>query len=312
VAGAPDSVLLLAFGGPTSREEIRPFLDNVLRGRPLPGERYEEVVSHYEMFGGVSPLTRLTLRQAEGLRDRLAADGAPLPVYVGMRHWKPFIAEALSTMAARGHEWGIGLILGAHPSRASREAYYDAVNAAQQEVGPAAPRIDYAGSWFDHPLFIEALADRLREALGRLPGERRASAAVVFTGHSLRSAMPDAADYAASLRRTAALVAGALGIERWSLAYQSRGGPPGEPWLEPDVADELAAQGRQGARDVVVDPIGFVCDHIEVLYDLDTAARAAAAKLGLGFERAGTVGDHPAFLRLLAATVRETIARVSA
>ena len=139
MVGAPDSVLLLAFGGPTSPEEIRPFLDNVLRGRPVSKERYEEVVSHYEMFGGVSPLTRLTLRQAEGLRDALADEGPPLPVYVGMRHWKPHIREALSTMAGRGHEWGIGLILGAHPSHASREAYHDAVNTAQGEVGPAAP-----------------------------------------------------------------------------------------------------------------------------------------------------------------------------
>ncbi len=311
MVGAPDSVLLLAFGGPTSPEEIRPFLDNVLRGRPVSKERYKEVVSHYEMFGGVSPLTRLTLRQAEGLRDALADEGPPLPVYVGMRHWNPHIREALSTMAGRGHEWGIGLILGAHPSHASREAYHDAVNTAQGEVGPAAPRIDYTGSWFDHPLFIKALAGRVRDALSAVPDDRRGSASVVFTGHSLPVAMSDAAGYAASLKCTAALVASALGIDRWTLVYQSRSSSPPEPWLEPDIVDELSTQQQQGVRDVIVAPIGFVSDHVEVLYDLDTEARAAADKLGLGFQRAGTVGDHPAFLRMLAAVVRETIARVA-
>jgi ferrochelatase len=311
VASAPDSVLLLAFGGPTSPEEIRPFLDNVLRGRPVSKERYEEVVSHYEKFGGVSPLTRLTIRQAEGLRKVLARDGQPLSVYVGMRHWKPYIHDALSTMAGQGHEWGIGLILGAHPSQASREAYYDAVQAAQDEVGPAAPRIDYTGPWFDHPLFIEALTARVRDALSALPDDRRGSASLVFTGHSLPVAMSDASGYAASLECTADLVAGALGIENWTLVYQSRSGSPREPWLEPDIVDELATQRQRGARDVIVAPIGFVCDHVEVLYDLDTEARLAAERLGLGFQRAGTVGDHPAFLRMLAAVVRETIKRVA-
>lgn len=311
MASAPDSVLLLAFGGPTSRDEIRPFLDNVLRGRPIPQERYDEVVSRYEMFGGVSPLTRLTIRQAEGLRDVLARDGHPLPVYVGMRHWKPSIREALSTMAGQDHEWGVGLILGAHPSAASRDAYFDAVQTAQDEVGPAAPRIDYTGDWFDHPLFIEALADRVGDALAALPDDRRGAASLLFTGHSLPVKMSDASGYAASLQCTAGLVAGALGIDDWSLVWQSRSGSPREPWLEPDIVDELSAQQQRGARDVVVAPIGFVCDHFEVLYDLDTAARAAAGKLGLGFQRAGTVGDHPAFLRMLAAVVQETIRQVA-
>jgi ferrochelatase len=312
VASAPDSVLLLAFGGPTSPEEIRPFLDNVLRGRPVPKERYEEIVSHYEKFGGVSPLTRLTIRQAEGLRDTLARDGHPLPVYIGMRHWKPYIREALSTMAGQGHEWGIGLILGAHPSHASREVYYDAVQTAQDEVGPAAPRIDYTGPWFDHPLFIEALVGRVRDALSAVPDDRRGSASLVFTGHSLPVAMSDASGFAASLECTAGLVAGALGIDNWTLVYQSRSGSPREPWLEPDIVDELATQKERGARDVIVAPIGFVCDHVEVLYDLDTEARLAADKLGLGFHRAGTVGDHPAFLHMLGEVVRETIKRVAA
>jgi ferrochelatase len=312
VASAPDSVLLLAFGGPTSPEEIRPFLDNVLRGRPLPKERYEEIVSHYEKFGGVSPLTRLTIRQAEGLRDTLARDGHPLPVYIGMRHWKPYIREALSTMAGQGHEWGIGLIRGAHPSHASGEAYYDAVQTAQDEVGPAAPRIDYTGPWFDHPLFIEALVGRVRDALSAVPDDRRGSASLVFTGHSLPVAMSDASGYAASLECTAGLVAGALGIDNWTLVYQNRSGSPRQPWLEPDIVDELAAQKERGARDVIVAPIGFVCDHVEVLYDLDTEARLAADKLGLGFHRAATVGDHPAFLHMLGEVVRETIKRVAA
>lgn len=310
MAGSPDSVLLLAFGGPTGMDAVRPFLDNVLRGRPVPKKRYEEIVAHYEMFGGVSPLTDLTLQQADGLRHALARDGAPLPVYVGMRHWKPFIREALSTMAGQGHEWTVGIILGAHPSPSSRDAYYDAVDSAIREVGPAAPRIDHAGPWFEHPLFIEALAGRVRESLTSMPENRRSAAAVVFTGHSIPVAMSDESGYAASLKKTAELVAHSLGVEGWSLAYQSRSGSPHEPWLEPAIGDELITRHHKGVRDVVVAPIGFVSDHIEVLYDLDIEASAVAGELGLGFFRAGTVGTHPAFLRMLATVVRDTITRV--
>ena len=180
MTGGFDAVLLLAFGGPSRPEEIRPFLDNVLRGRPVPAERYEEVVQHYIEVGGASPLARLTERQAEGLRSRLADGGPDLPVFVGMRHWHPYVREALEKMTADGLRRAVGIILAPHPSAASREAYFQAVAEARRQVGDAAPAVEFVGAWHDHHLLIAALADRLRDALGEIPADRRAAAALVF------------------------------------------------------------------------------------------------------------------------------------
>jgi ferrochelatase len=314
---AVDSVLLLAFGGPTRPEEIRPFLDNVLRGRPIPPARVEEVVQHYLDVGGSSPLNALTARQAEGLRAALRRDGPDLPVYVGMRHWHPMVREALAEMQRHGHRRAVGIVLAAHPSDASREAYARCVAEARQAIGDGAPAIEFVGPWFDHPLFIDALVGRVNDTMAPIPEERRARAAILFTAHSIPVAMSERSGYERSLRRTADLVARATGLAGWRLVYQSRSGNPAERWLEPDISDairELATSGdaagtttggAAGAVEVVVAPIGFVSDHVEVLYDLDVAARAAAAAAGVGFHRAPTPGDHPAFLRLLATLVRD-------
>jgi protoporphyrin/coproporphyrin ferrochelatase len=312
VTRAFDSVLLLAFGGPSRPEEIRPFLDNVLRGRPVPVERYEEVVQHYIEVGGSSPLTRLTASQADGLRARLAGGGPDLPVFVGMRHWHPYIRETLAAMQAAGLRRAVGIILAAHPSPASREAYHQAVSEAQHRMGSDAPAVEFVGAWHEHPLFIEALADRLRDARAEVPAARRGAAALVFTAHSLPVAMSETSGYEASLRRTAELVARAACVTDWRLAWQSRSGGPHEPWLEPDVRDVVAEVARQGSRDVVLAPIGFVSDHVEVLYDLDIQARAAAGAARIGFHRAGTAGSHPAFLDLLAELVRGRVGQAEA
>ncbi|HYV86822.1 MAG TPA: ferrochelatase [Patescibacteria group bacterium] len=299
-----DAVLLLAFGGPTRSEEIRPFLDNVLRGRPVPPERYEEVVRHYLEVGGSSPIARLTESQAEGLRSRLASDGSGLTVFVGMRHWHPYVSDTLATMAAGGLRRAVGIVLAAHPSPPSREAYRQAVEEGRRRVGATAPEVDFVGEWHDHPLLVAALADRLCDALAAVPADRRARAALVFTAHSLPAAMSETSGYETSLRRTAELVARAAGVPAWRLAWQSRSGSPRDPWLEPDVRDVIADVARDGSGDVVVAPIGFVCDHVEILYDLDVEARAAARAAGIGFHRAATAGTHPAFLDLLAELVR--------
>ncbi len=304
-----DAVLLLAFGGPVRPGDVRPFLENVLRGKPVPRERYEEVVRHYEEVGGASPLNRLTFAQAGALRDLLAREGPALPVYVGMRHWEPLIAETLAAMAREGRRRAVGIVLAAHRSPVSWEAYLRAVAEAQKTLGEAAPAVDYAASWSDHPLFLEALAARTLEALRAVPAERRDGARLVFTAHSIPAEMSQRAGYGEGLSRTAGLLAERLGIGVWTLAYTSRSGNPQDPWLEPDIGDALRELRRGGARDVVVSPIGFVSDHVEVLYDLDIAARRTAGEIGLGFFRAGTAGDHPAFTRLLSTLVRDVIAR---
>lgn len=308
-AGPHDSILLLAFGGPERAEDVRPFLDRVLEGKPIPKERYEEVVRHYEEVGGGSPLNRLTHQQAAALRELLAREGPPLPVYVGMRHWDPFIADTLATMSRAGMRRAVGLVLAAHRSDPSWDAYLRAVDEARKRLGPEAPAVDYVAAWSDHPLFIEALRDRTSAAIESVPAARRPGARLLFTAHSIPVGMSERSGYAASLKRTATLVAEGLEPRPWSLAFTSRSGRPSDPWLEPDIGDALRDLKGEGARDVVVSPIGFVSDHVEVLYDLDVAARRIADDLGIGFFRARTAGDHLSFTRMLAALVREVAAR---
>jgi len=304
-----DSVMLLAFGGPTRPRDVRPFLDNVLAGKPIPDERYEEVVRHYEEVGGASPINRLTFEQAEALRELLAHDGPSLPVYVGMRHWDPYISDTLAAMAREGRRRAVGLVLAAHRSAASWEAYLKAVDEARERLGETAPAVDYPAPWSDHPLFIEALAARTAAAIESVPASRRGAARLVFTAHSLPVDMAERSGYTSSLKRSAAAVAERLKMSTWSLAYTSRSGRPSDPWLTPGISDELSSLRHAGARDVVVSPIGFVSDHVEVLYDLDIAARRTADDLGIGFFRARTAGDHPSFIRMLAALVREVVTR---
>lgn len=299
-----DAVLLIAFGGPTRPEEIRPFLDNVVRGRPIPPERLDAVVEHYHLIGGRSPLNEITFRQAEALRRALGR----LPVYVGMRNWSPYIADALATMLAHGVREAIGIVLSPFACEASRERYTSAVEAAQAALGPRAPRIRYVPSWHVHPGFVGAMAERVTAALAPLAAARRADALLVFTNHSIPIAMADASPYVAEFTAAATAIAARAGHARWTLAYQSRSGSPRDPWLEPDVNALLDTLPATGVRDVVLAPIGFICDHVEVLYDLDVEAAQTAKKLGLTLVRAGTVADHPAFIAALAELVRAEIA----
>ena len=301
---AVDAVLLIAFGGPERPEDIRPFLQIVTEGRRIPPERLEEVAHHYEAIGGRSPLNALTQRQADALRGVLAAEGRPLPVRIGMRNWHPFLHETLAEMKDRGIHRALGIILSSLQTEASWDRYVQDVAAAREKVGPDAPEVVYAPTWGTHPLFIEAMADRARAALDTIPSPRRPDARLVFTAHSVPVAMAAGSPYAEHLAGAAGLVAERLGRTDWSLAYQSRSGSPRDPWLEPDVGDVIRRLAAAGARDVVVIPIGFVCDHVEVLYDLDVEARTVAASCGIGFHRAAAANDHPTFVAMLADLVR--------
>ena len=301
-----DAVLLIAFGGPTCMDDVRPFLANVLRGRPVPPERLESVVHHYELFGGRSPLNDLTFQQAAGLAAALRARGPRLPVYVGMRNWTPYLGETLAKMAADGMTHAMGVILSPLQSDASWERYMRDVAEARRAVGDSAPRVHYTAGWHAHPRFVEALADTLAATLATLGADRAADAAVVFTAHSIPVSMAAASPYVAQLTETATLVARRAGVTRWSLAYQSRSGSPRDPWLEPDILEVVREQARAGTRDVVVAPIGFICDHVEVLYDLDIEARQVAAEVGIGFSRVPTVNAGALFIDMLADVVRKT------
>jgi ferrochelatase len=299
-----DAVLLIAFGAPDRMEDVRPFLANVVRGRRVPPERIDAVVHHYARFDGHSPLTELTRFQARALEADLAARGAALPVYVGMRNWTPYLHETLARMRTDGVRRAVGIVMAPHRSYSSWDQYRENVAEARARVGEGAPEVDYLRAWFDHPGFIEAQADRVAATLDRVPSGERVTAHIIFTAHSIPSEMASRAPYVEQLTASGRLVAARLDHPRWSVAYQSRSGDPRSPWLGPDVNDVIRDLGREGATAAVVVPIGFVCDHIEVLYDLDMEARVTAEAAGLAFYRSGTVADHPAFIRMLGDLVR--------
>jgi ferrochelatase len=305
---AVDSVLLVAFGGPERPEDIRPFLQIVAAGRPIPPARLEDVAHHYEVIGGRSPLNALTRHQAAALADALAARGRALPVWVGMRNWHPFLHETLAEMKDQGRRRAVAVILSSLQTEASWARYVDDVAAARDKVGADAPEVVFAPAWADHPRFVDAMADRTRAALAQVEPARRAAARLVFTAHSVPVAMAAGSPYTAQLEATARVVAERLGRGGWSVAYQSRSGSPRDPWLEPDISDVIRALAREGARDLVVVPVGFVCDHVEVLYDLDVEARQVAEAAGVGFHRAPAANDHPDFIAMLADLVERTAA----
>jgi ferrochelatase len=306
-----DSVLIVSFGGPQGLADIRPFLANVVRGRRVSPERVEEVAHHYELFGGVSPITEVTRRQARGLQERLAASGHPLPVYVGMRNWHPLLADTLRDMYAAGHRHAIGFIAAAQHSYSSCQQYRENVRAAREELRRDGQdvAVTYVGSWFDHPLWIAANAAHVREAMVRLPEPLRAEARLVFTAHSIPTSMAGQSKYREQLETSSMLVASEVGVRDSTLVYQSRSGRPGDPWLEPDVCDYLRRARAEGLRAAVLCPIGFVCDHIEVLYDLDREAADVARDVGLAMTRAEAVNDDPMFLDMMADVVMKTLRR---
>jgi protoporphyrin/coproporphyrin ferrochelatase len=294
-----DSVLMIGFGGPTRANEVRPFLDNVLRGRPIPRERYEDVVHHYDLLGG-SPYNELTMRQAVALRAELAKRNASVPVAVGMRNWEPYVADAMRMLGDSGARRVLGFIMAAHRSEASFERYQGTVNDARAAIGDAAPEVMYPEPWHEHPLFIAAVASRTREAFAQLEFPDQPRARLIFTAHSIPLTMANAGPYVEQLTQSARMVAAELGIDTWQFAYQSRSGSPRDAWLEPDIKETIR---NLDAKTAVVVPIGFLCDHVEVLYDLDIEAAEVAREVGVRMERAPTVGDHPLFIEMMASIV---------
>lgn len=296
---ARHGVLMIAFGGPHRSEDIRPFLRHVLAGRPVPEERFESVVQHYEHLGGRSPISEHTERQARALQGALAARGYDCDLRVGMRHWTPWLKDTLRSFQEDGYEQVFGLIMAAQETEASLSRYQAAVETARQELG-SAPRVQYVTGWGLSEALIEAQACQLARALSTLPLSARADLRVLFSAHSIPVAMAQGSPYVTQLEETARRVAEKVGLSSWRLVYQSRSGNPREAWLEPDIVSALREQAAQGARAVLVAPIGFVCDHVEVLYDLDIEAAHAARALGLTLVRAQTLSAHPSFVAALA------------
>ncbi len=292
-----DAVLLLSFGGPEGPADVVPFLENVTRGRNIPRARLEEVGKHYFLFGGVSPINGHCRELIRTLRTELAQHGPDLPVYWGNRNWHPLLADTLSEMTTAGVRRAVAIATSAYSSYSACRQYLDDIARAQATVGTGAPIVEKLPPFYNHPGFIETMAAHTRDALARLdvpPARTR----LVFTAHSIPIAMAATAGYEAELHEASALVASRIAPTDipWDLVYQSRSGPPTQPWLEPDVCDHLRALRADEVDGVVVVPIGFVADHMEVKFDLDTEARAVADELGLRMERAPAVGAAPTFV----------------
>jgi protoporphyrin/coproporphyrin ferrochelatase len=302
-----DAVLLIAFGGPTSSEEIRPFLARVTKGIAIPPERLEGVAHHYEAVGGRSPLNDITFRQAEALQNLLQRKGAPLPVYVGMRNAAPCFAETLKQMAEDGVKRALGFILSSHRNEASWDRYQKNIADTRAELGEKAPEVEYCAGWHDHPLFIRTWVELIHARIGKIPPQRQRGTPLVFTAHSIPIGMADGSPYVDQLQVTAHLIAQGLTHQRWSIAYQSRSGKPADPWLEPDIKDVLRKLRVEHVTDVVVAPIGFVCDHVEVLYDLDIETKKTAEDLGINFIRASCPNDYPTFIQMMADVIEQKL-----
>ncbi len=301
-----DAILLLSFGGPEGPDDVLPFLENVTRGRGVPRERLEEVGQQYAMFGGISPINDQNRALLAALRAELSRRGHDLPLYWGNRNWKPYVEDTLAEIAAAGHQRVLSLSTSAYSSYSACRQYHDDIARARAAVGDDAPEVDKIRPYWNHPGFVLATVERVHAAVESLPPESLDGARMVFTAHSIPQSMAETSDYELQLRDLAGLVSERIAVDlSWDLVFQSRSGPPQVPWLEPDIVDHLKAVAEAGVDTVVVVPIGFVSDHMEVKFDLDTQAAEAADLLGLTMVRAGTVGTHPLFVRGLVDILEE-------
>ncbi len=302
-----DAILLVSFGGPEGPDDVIPFLENVLRGKNVPPARMLEVAEHYRHFGGVSPINAQNRQLIEALRVELDAAGIGLPIYWGNRNWRPLLSDTLRQMRDDGRLRAIAYFTSMFSCYSGCRQYREDILQAQAEVGVGAPIVEKVRKGFNHPQFIAAQADLVGSALQSIPAERRPSTKLLFTAHSIPQSMSDNSRYVLQLMEACRLVAQAVEHENWELVYQSRSGPPQQPWLEPDICDRIEELAAGGVRDVAVVPIGFISDHMEVLFDLDTEAKETCEKLGIGFVRVPSVGIHPQFVRMVRELLEERI-----
>jgi len=303
-SSAYDAVLLVSFGGPDGPDDVIPFLENVLRGRNVPRERMLEVAEHYYHFGGKSPINEQNLALLAALRAELERRGPHIPVYWGNRNWHPLLTDTLREMADAGVKRAIAFVTSAFSSYSGCRQYRENIGAALAPLGDRAPQVDKIRVFFNHPGFVGPMAANVRRALEAFPVADRPSVPVLFTAHSIPTSMSDGCRYVPQLEESCRLVAEAAGAANWRLVYQSRSGPPTQPWLEPDICDAIRLQHAAGQTRLVIAPIGFISDHMEVLYDLDTEAADLCQELGVTMARAATVGTAPEFV----AMVRDLIA----
>ncbi|MDQ5844601.1 MAG: ferrochelatase [Acidobacteriota bacterium] len=302
-----DAVLLVSFGGPEGMNDVIPFLENVLRGRNVPRERMLGVAKHYETFGGVSPINEQNRQLIAALTQELETNRPQLPIYFGNRNWHPLLADTLRQMRDDGIKNALAFVTSPYSSYSSCRQYLENISAAREAVGPDAPHVDKIRAFYNHPDFIQANVEQIRVAIESFPESQRAALHLVFTAHSIPESMAQTCDYETQLQETSRLIADELGVENWRLTFQSRSGSPTQPWLGPDVCEYLKELKTFGVNDVVVAPIGFISDHMEVIYDLDLEARQLCEAIGMNLRRAATVGTHPLFVKMIRELILERL-----
>ena len=305
-----DAILVLGFGGPEHPDDVMPFLENVVRGRSVPRERLLAVAEHYHHLGGKSPINDQCRALVAALQSELSAHGIELPIYWGNRNWQPLLTDVLRTMRDDGIARAAVYVTSAFSSYSGCRQYREDLEQARAALGEGAPELDKLRVFYNHPGFVDAVTDRVRAALLQLPEPARAHARLVFTAHSIPLAMAQGCDYVAQLREIAGVVAGRFALGEFDLVFQSRSGPPQVPWLEPDIGDHVRALAERGVRELVVVPMGFVSDHMEVVWDLDHEAKDIADQLGVTLVRAGTVGQHPLFIAIIRELIEEKLGTV--
>jgi protoporphyrin/coproporphyrin ferrochelatase len=304
-----DALLLVSFGGPEGQDDVMPFLENVVRGKNVPRQRLEQVARHYEHFDGHSPLNMQNRTLLAALVAELNAHGPRLPVYWGNRNWHPMLDDAIEQMAEDGIGRALAFVTSPFGSYSSCRQYIEDIERARQAVGSTAPQIDKLRLFYNHPGFIETMADRTRAALGTISAERRRRVRLIFTAHSIPADMADNSPYEQQLHEACRLVAEQLGASptAWMLTFQSRSGPPTQPWLGPDIRDHVRELHSAGVEDIVVVPIGFLAENIEVLYDLDMEVAALCDELGVHMVRAGVAANHPRLVQMIRELVEERL-----
>ena len=300
------AILLIGYGGPEKSEDVLSFLRNVSKGRPIPEDRLKEVAHHYEIIGGKSPLNELTFKQAEKLKKFLSDDGYDLPVFVGMRNWHPFFHETIKQINDLGVKKIIGVIMAIYQSDASWERYQREVYDVCRDIN-ADLEIEYSKVLFDHPLFIENCANNIQSCFDLIDRNETENTKLLFTAHSIPTPMAESSPYVEQFETSSRMVAEKLGHKNWMTAYQSRSGSPSSPWLEPDVCDVIEDLANSGVKNIIIQAIGFVCDHVEVLFDIGIEAKEAAEKNGINLYIAKTVNDDDLYIRALEESVIEKI-----
>lgn len=303
-----DAILIVSFGGPEKNDDVMPFLENVLRGKNVPRERMLEVAEHYYHFGGSSPINEQNRQLIAALKEELSSHGSTLPIFWGNRNWHPFLTEALTEMKQAGCKRAVAFFTSVFSCYSGCRQYRENIIAAREEVGDGAPQVDKLRMPYNHPGFIEAQVGVTQEALDSIPQDVRDSAVLLFSAHSIPQSMAENSRYELQLREAARLIAEKLNHPHWELVFQSRSGPPQQPWLEPDICDRIEQlKQNHAAPAIAIIPLGFISDHMEVMFDLDVEAADTCRELGIPFARAKSVSTHPRFISMIRELITERI-----